>query len=208
MRTGLRILALVAILSLAIPSPCAAEWQFVPFVGFTFAGATTLVDSEDAVDKRHWHFGGAVSLLGDGPFGVEGLFLRTPGFFYNDEFACDINTCVTSGHTYALMGNAVLTIPRHWNRYGLRPFVSGGAGLLHASRNDAQNVLPMHLNLVGMNIGGGAVGLVTDRVGLRFDLRYFRKIEGPDEDTLDPPVSIGPIRLRYWTMSFGVVFKY
>jgi hypothetical protein len=211
-RSGLWVLALVVIFSFAIPEPCAAEWQFAPFVGFTFAGATNLVDTENATDKRHWHFGGAVSLIGDGPIGVEGVFVRTPGFFYNDEFACDINTCVTSGHTYALMGNAVLTIPRGWNRYGLRPFVSGGAGLLHASRNDAQNVLPVDLNLVGMNIGGGAVGFVTDRVGLRFDLRYFRKIAGPDEDTLDPPVSIGPIRepirLRYWTTSFGVVFKY
>jgi hypothetical protein len=207
-RSALWVLALVVICSFVLPEPCAAEWQFVPFVGYTFAGSTTLVDSENAVDKKHWHFGGAVSLLGDGPFGVEGLFVRTPGFFYNDEFACDINTCVTSGHTYVLMGNAVLTIPRSWNRYGLRPFVSGGAGLLHASRNDALNILPVDLNLVGMNLGGGAVGFLTEKVGVRFDLRYFRKIEGPDEETLDPPPAIGPIRLRYWTMSFGVVFKY
>jgi hypothetical protein len=191
-----------------VPTPCAAEWQFVPFVGYTFKGATTLNDTEFAVEKRHWHFGGAVTLLGAGPLGVEGYFVRTPGLFHNDEFACAIETCVTSGGAYAFMGNAVLTTPRAWNRYGLRPFLSGGVGAFHASRNDALDVSPINLNLVGMNLGGGAVGFVSDRVGLRFDLRYFRKIEGPDEQTLNPPVSFGPIRLRYWTTSFGVVFKY
>jgi hypothetical protein len=107
------------------------------------------------------------------------------------------------------MGNAVLATPRRWNRYGLRPFVSGGIGLLHASRSDTLGIIPINdLDLLGMNIGGGAVGMVTERVGIRFDLRYLRKIEGPDETTIDPPVAFGPIRLRYWTTTFGVVFKY
>ena len=208
MRAFRRVLALASLLALTTPIPAVADWLFTPFVGYTFQGSTTIVDSEMAAEKRHWHFGGAVTLLGDGPFGVEGYFVRTPGFFFNDEFSCNIDTCVTSARTYAVMGNAVLAMPRQWNRYGLRPFVSGGIGLMHASRTDTQNVLPVDLNLTGMNLGGGAIGLLSDRVGLRFDLRYFRKIEGPDEQTLTPPVSIGPIRLRYWTLSLGVVFSY
>ncbi len=106
------------------------------------------------------------------------------------------------------MGNAVLTTPRAWNQYGLRPYVSGGIGLLHASRADARNLTTFSLDLLGMNAGGGAVGFLSDRIGLRFDLRYFRKIQGPVEDELDFPVSIGPIRLRQWTTSLGVVIKY
>lgn len=208
MRTGPRVLALAAFFSFASPAPSAAEWQFAPFVGYTFKGATTIIDTEQAVAKRHWHFGGAVTLLGEGPVGVEAYLSRTPGLFLNDEFDCALETCVTSTRSYAVMGNAVLTTPRRWNQYGLRPYVSGGLGLMHASRTDAQDVFRVDLNLLGMNIGGGAVGFLSDRVGLRFDLRYFRKIEGPDEQTLDPPVSIGPIRLRYWNISLGVVFKY
>lgn len=210
MRTVSRALILAGLLAFVTPARAGAEWQFTPFVGFTFAGATTLVDTEFAVEKRHWNFGGAVTLIGDGPIGVEGYFVRTPGLFLNDEIACNIDTCVTSGHAYALMGNVVVAMPRAWNRYGLRPFVSGGLGVFHASRNDARDAAPVDLNLVGLNVGGGAVGFVTDRVGVRFDLRYFRKIEGPDEDTLRPPVTLPgqPIRLRYWTTSFGVVFKY
>jgi hypothetical protein len=59
-----------------------------------------------------------------------------------------------------------------------------------------------------MNAGGGAVGFLADRVGLRFDLRYLRKIQGPAAEDLDFAISIGPIRLRPWTTSLGVVFMY
>jgi hypothetical protein len=196
--------------SLAVPPPCAAEWQFVPFIGYTFKGATTLVELEFGSRETHWNFGGSVTLIGDSPFGVEAYFVRTPGFFQSEKTVCNVAvTCITGSRTYAFMGNAVLATPRRWNRYGLRPFVSGGIGLLHASRSDTLDIIPINdLDLLGMNIGGGAVGMVTERVGIRFDLRYLRKIEGPDEATIDPPVAFGPIRLRYWTTSFGVVFKY
>jgi hypothetical protein len=207
MRPFPRVVLLVGCILFLTPTRSSAEWQFTPFLGYTFKGNTTLIDSEAAVGKSHWHFGGTATLLGDGLFGAEAYFVRTPGFFQNDESDCQLNTCIESGRTYAFMGNAVLTTPRRWNQYGLRPYLSGGIGLLHASKTDAQNILPTNLNLLGMNVGGGAVGFVSDRVGLRFDLRYLRELNAPDWATLDPVVSTGPIELRYWTISFGVVFK-
>ena len=79
-------------------------------------------------------------------------------------------------------------------------------GLLHASRSDTLDIIPINdLDMLGMNLGGGAVGMLTERVGVRFDLRYFRNIDAPDWTTVSPPISIGPIRLRYWTVAFGVV---
>jgi hypothetical protein len=207
-RSSLRVLALTGLLLAAVASPSEAEWQFTPFVGYTFNGATTLLDLERGSEERHWNLGGAVTLIGDSPFGVEAYFVRTPGFFESDKAPCVIATCVVSSRTYAFMANAVLTTPRSWNRYGLRPFLSGGAGLMHASSEADPNPLPIDLNLWGMNLGGGAVGMLSDRVGVRFDLRYFRKIHGPAEETILPPVSIGSIRLSYWTTSIGVVIKY
>jgi hypothetical protein len=206
-RTAWQILALAGVL--LTPAPAAAEWQFAPFVGWTFKGSTTLIELEPgAVAETQWNFGGSVTLIGESPFGVEGYFLYTPGFFQLSESACNIATCTSGSRTYAVMGNVVLTIPRRWNRYGLRPFLSGGLGRLHASREaPPPDPLPLDLDLLGMNLGGGAVGFVTDRVGLRFDLRYFRKIHGPSEDEL-PGVSFGPIQLRYWTAAIGVVIRY
>lgn len=204
----LRIFVLTSLFVICAPMAGAAEWQFAPFVGYTFRGATTLVDLEDAAGQRRWNIGGIVRLVGDGPLGAEALFVHTPGFFERPEDA-PIETRVTDSRTLALMGNAVLTTPRRWTQYGLRPYLSGGVGLLHASANDLQNVFPFDLNLLGINVGGGAVGFVSDRAGLRFDLRYFRKVHGPNPDDLEiPPTQFEPIRLRYWTGSIGIVFRY
>jgi opacity protein-like surface antigen len=203
------VLALTGLLLVIPTARASAEWHFAPLVGYTFKGSTTLVDLEDATAERHWNFGGAVALLGEGPIGVEGYFVYTPGFFQREGGGFVGGGDVISSYTYTLMGNAVLTTPRRWNEYGLRPYVSGGLGLLRVSAKDQFNVTPIRLNLLGMNVGGGAVGFLSDRVGLRFDLRYFRKIQGPDVETLEIPVSRGePIRLRYWTTAIGVVIKY
>ena len=79
---------------------------------------------------------------------------------------------------------------------------------MHASEEDQLQVIRYRVDLLGMNLGGGAVGFVSDHVGVRFDLRYFRNIKGVSQDDLDFPVTGGqPVRLRYWTLAFGVVFK-
>jgi hypothetical protein len=106
-----------------------------------------------------------------------------------------------------LMGNVVLTTPRAWNQYGLRPFVSGGLGMLRVSHNEP--TFPARANLPAYNIGGGAVGLLTNKVGLRFDLRFFRTLPpgeapGPLQDTGD----LLRVHVHYWTATVGVVFKY
>jgi hypothetical protein len=209
--SGHRALVLAALLIAAAPAPASAEWQFTPFIGYTFKGSTTLVDFELGSEETHWNFGGSVMLIGDGLFGIEGYYVRTPGFFESERSTCNVPlaTCITSSRSYALMGNFVVATPRRWNRYGLRPFVSAGLGLLHASRSASRDVIPINdLDMLGMNVGGGAVGLVTERVGVRFDLRYFRNIDAPDWTTVSPPISIGPIRLHYWTTAIGVVIKY
>jgi hypothetical protein len=105
------------------------------------------------------------------------------------------------------MGNVVLTLPRAFaGRTGLRPSVSGGLGLIHAAARDQLAVFPYRLSLWGMNVGADAVGPLSDRVGLRFDVRYFRNVRGVPQDELEVPVTIGePVRLRYWTASIGLV---
>jgi hypothetical protein len=206
-----RLAACIVGLLLVTAVPARAEWQFTPFLGYTFNGSTTLIDfglvnNQTANDEPHIDFGGSVSLLGDGPIGLEGYFIHTPNFFESKQFNIVLPRTLGS-RTYAMMGNVVLTIPRSWNRYGLRPLLSGGVGLIHAAAEDQGDVLGYSLNLWGVNVGGGAVGFVSDRVGLRFDLRYFQNISGVPDEQL-PVLTLGePLRLRYWTATFGVVFK-
>lgn len=205
MRTPLRALTLVGILIGGLPATALAEWHIAPFLGLTFQGETTLL-YKDAAAETHWNFGGAVSLVGSGPIGVEGIVVYTLGFFHQDSPpASDVPPInITASRSVALMGNVVLTTPRRWTEYGLRPFVSGGIGLLHASAKDAPELLPVSTNLLGYNVGGGAVGPLSERAGLRFDLRYFSNLKPTD----DFDTAIGRVQLSYWTASVGFVFRY
>jgi hypothetical protein len=206
-RATVRAVGLAGILLAAAPEPARADWQLSPFIGLTFGGETTLLDQEKAVGNAHWHFGGAVRIIGAGPIGVEGLVVYTPGFFEQDNppsVGGVLPPDVVDSRTLAVMGNVVLATPRHWTEYGWRPFVSGGIGLLSATANDALDLLPVHARLLGYNVGGGAVGFLNERTGFRFDFRYFGSLNPSD----DPEIAIGRVDLSYWTGSVGVVFRY
>jgi hypothetical protein len=195
----LRWLLVSSVLILLSPAPARADWQFAPFFGYSFKGNTTLVDLEDGASKVHWGFGGSATLIGRGPLGVEGLFLFVPHFFESDD-----GLALATSRMYSLMGNAVLAAPLSWNEYGLRPFVSGGVGLFHASQQTTDpRALPLNRSFFGYNIGGGAVGFISEHTGLRFDLRYYSSLSRTQET-----VGFGPARLRYWTGAVGVVLKY
>jgi hypothetical protein len=192
----LRGLACCCAFLLTIPAVAAAEWHFTPMAGGTFAGRTSLLDLERATGKAHKQLGGAVTLLGGGLLGVEGVVVYIPGFFQRGDL-----DLLKSSHSVSLMGNAVLTAPRRWTEYSLRPFVSGGLGLVHASVEDA--VLPVRTNLAGFNVGGGAIGFLSPRTGVRFDLRYFSSLHPTEQG----PISFGSAHLSYMTLSVGVVLR-
>jgi hypothetical protein len=192
------------------PVRASAEWQLTPFLGFSFRGDTNLTLA-DGVRERHWNFGGSVRLVGAGILGVESIFVYVPGHLESAQIdpifgGPPPGNDITQSRSLGLMGNVVLTTPRGWNEYGLRPFVSGGLGLLHAFNNEGR--FPVRLNLLGYNVGGGAVGLLTERVGLRFDLRFYRTVPPGQEPTEGLTIDSRRVRLRYWTGAVGVVFKY
>jgi hypothetical protein len=197
---GLRVLALSGLLAAAAPAPLSAEWQIAPFIGWTFQGDTSIVDLGGGQDEVHWTFGGTATVIGAGPLGAEALFVYTPGFFGKDD------QVLKNSRTISLMGNVVLATPRGWNEYGLRPFVSGGIGLLHAGVDDVSDILPVRENILGLNVGGGAVGFITEKAGLRFDLRYFRHLKPVSVE--EEAASFGDVRLSYWTGTVGFVFRY
>ena len=204
MRASIRILIVVGILIPCLPCQAEADWLITPFLGRTFLGETTLFDSEEAVGKADWSFGGVATLLGAGRFGVEGLFLYTPGFFQQDSPPPNRPDVVDS-RSIAIMGNFVLATPRKWNEYGLRPYISAGIGALKASAKDELNLLPVNATLLGYNVGGGAYGLFTERAGLRFDLRYFSNLK---PSASEEQIALGRVQLNYWNASVGVIFRY
>jgi hypothetical protein len=187
----------------------AAEWHVTPTFGVTFAGSTTLLDPQQGAGKRHVDFGGAVALLGEGILGVEAVAVFTPGFFQAEQSRLATDPAVPvlkSSRTIAVMGNVVLTTPRRWTEYSLRPFVSGGVGVLRATQTQATEALPVHVGMAGFDVGGGAIGFLSARTGIRFDLRYYSTLHGTDQGPV-APVGDALVRLHYMTASVGLVLR-
>jgi hypothetical protein len=176
----LKAFALCVVFVGLLPARAAAEWHFTPLVGLTFKGATNIFDAEFAADNVHKNFGGAVSLLGDGIFGAEAIGVWMPSFFKADDAVDPIGggpleVEVDTARAVAFMGNVVLTTPRLWTEYSLRPYLSGGAGLMHAKVTQENSGSPQgapldlaRLNAPGFNVGVGAIGFF--RGAIRFPL--------------------------------------
>jgi hypothetical protein len=201
-------LALAGVCLLAAARGASAEWHITPMIGVTFAGRTTLVDLQGGAENTHVNVGGAVTLLGAGIIGAEAIGAFTPGFFETKSSPLATDTPppgVDSSHTIAVMGNAVLTVPRRWTEYFLRPFVSGGFGVLQTSQTPTvkPNVLQLHATMAGFNIGGGAVGFLSKTTGVRFDLRYYSTVHDTDQGN----AAIGLARLHYMSASVGLVIR-
>jgi hypothetical protein len=204
-----KALALCCLCLLLAPRPARAEWHFTPTFGVTFAGTTTLLDLQHGTDKRHINFGGIVSRFGDGIIGVEGIVLYTRHFFEFDgpgDPVDPVPPAIAKSNTLSATGNIVLTVPKKWTEYFLRPYVSGGFGLIHAVSIDQLQVRPLNVTMPAISFGGGAIGFLSQGTGIRFDIRYhagLRRDPGSDIQNVITP----ELRLHYMTAEIGLVIR-
>ena len=187
---------------LLAPAPAAAEWQVRPFIGFTFGGATKFQDPEGAISTQNAVVGVSGGWLGE-IFGLEGDFGRGPGFFQRDD-APEEKKIVSSGVT-TFTGNVVIALPRRMAGYGLRPYFSGGAGLMRVDLVGKFGLLEIHRTLPALSLGGGVTGFLTPDFGLSWDIRRINTLRGEGE-TLG--TSIGNEQLSFWRATMAVAVRY
>jgi hypothetical protein len=206
----------VALLLLA-PVNADAEWHFKPFLGFTFEPSTTLAgDIEHAAgvlvppgeesQSSNVAFGASVALLGE-VFGVEGEWSQMPGFFQarNQEL-------VASSSAQTFTGSVIIAVPRRIAQYALRPYFIGGAGVMRLrsvdGRGPVSGLFAISETLAAIDFGGGATGFFNERVGIGWDLRYFRSVGG--ETTGDPTVTTDGLakQLSFWRANMALVLRY
>jgi len=199
-RKGSAPLACVAALLLvALPRDAAADWLLTPFIGSSFAAETTFLIFEEGAGQA-LTLGGSVALLSDGIFGLEADFGHSPGFFEGD----DPRGLVLTSRVTTLSGSVILAVPLSITRESLRPYVVGGVGLLQARSKHAAGLFPVDENLLAITIGAGAIGMVSPRTGLRFDVRYIKAASGADGPFARPGLS----SLSFWRATAGVVLRY
>jgi hypothetical protein len=187
----------LAILLVTAPRASSAEWQIKPFVGVTYGGATTFVDYEHAVGHPNPAVGVSGMLLGE-IFGVEADFGYAPGFFQRNDQQLVFDSSATT-----LTGNIVVALPRRFAEYSLRPYFVGGAGFVAVRTEIAQGVPDISRSLQVMDLGGGVTGFLTHRVGVSWDVRYFRSIDR----TFESGLSIGSEQLSFWRANMAVTIR-
>jgi opacity protein-like surface antigen len=177
-------LRLVCVLALfmvpAMAAPASAQWFATPYLG------ANIGNEDDGLEKTSANFGVSAGFLGERALGLEVDLGRAQDLF--------LDTPVTS-----LMVNGIVGVPSGRTR----PYVAGGLGLMHASAFEVSGVelLPSQSDL-GINVGGGVMTELSDRVGLRGDLRYFRAL-------VDETSAAGGILedYQYWRATVGVTLK-
>lgn len=191
--------ALVALLiALAPASQAHADWFVTPFIGAKFAGATNFVDLEQGAGNTKLTLGASAGFVGDGLFGVEADFGYSPRFFERSG-----GTLVARSHVLTLMGNVIVAVPRSVTGYSLRPFVSGGAGLMSVGIDTLAGIFDVDSNLVAINVGGGATGDLSARTSIRFDLRYLKSVTSQG----DASVGFGSSNLSFWRAAVGIALR-
>jgi len=185
-RSGVVAAAVVTALLVAIPERARAEGLFTPFIGAAFAG-----DSDPGAVT----YGAAIGATAGGLFGFE-LDFGTTGDIFEDEGFGDSSTTT-------VMGNLMIGVPAGV----LRPYVSGGGGLIRTSFGGPDTLTPDDVNDFGINAGAGMMGFLGEHVGIRADLRYFRVVNGDDDDELfDLDFNLGD--LDFLRGSVGLVLRW
>jgi len=68
--------------------------------------------------------------------------------------------------------------------------------------DDVNGVLAVDSSLGTVDFGGGVTGFLTDRVGVSWDVRYFRSFGGDSRG-----FSIGNEQLSYWRAMMAVAIR-
>ena len=189
MRRLTKVLLLSATLALVwAPVSARADGFVSPFIGTNFG--------TDSGNGRA-SFGANAGYMGGGVIGGELDFGYAPSFFGN---AGDFG----SNYVMDAMGNLIVGVPIGGTRgAGVRPYVTIGAGLIRSqiTAGVANAVVAVSDNDLGVNAGAGLMGFMSQHVGLRGDVRYFRNLTGDTANNID----FGSF--HFWRASFGVVLR-
>ena len=201
--------ALVLTVVAAAPAKASADWLFTPFVGMNWGGTANFnqvgEDFEDEFERK-MNFGAQLSWMGAGALGFEVDFGYAPNFFENT--AGDNDFQFGDSNVTTLMANLKVGAPFGGQTGGgIRPYASGGLGIIKSRIDDADDLFNVDSTNWGLNVGGGVTGFFNDNFGLQGDVRYFRSLQDTEangEDDFD----LGFGSLSFWRGTVGLVFRF
>lgn len=194
------VVVLLSAVLLGSTPALAAERQIRPFVGVTFAGSTTFVDPELAVDVPNIAIGGSAVFLGE-IFGAEVDVGDMPGMFEAGD-----KNLVHYSRVTTISGNFVIAAPHKLTEYALRPYLVVGGGLMRVRTTTSFSVFDVAASMPAIDIGAGAVGFITNRIGVCWDVRRFRGTRSSQGE--NGLTVTGDEQLTFWRGTMAVVIRY
>ena len=208
---SLRKFAITTVLALfvfaAAPAKASADWLFTPYIGMNWGGSAGftdfLGDFEDDFERR-MNFGGSLAWMGAGAVGFEVDFGFSPNFF--EDTSGDDDFAFGDSNVTTLMANVTVGAPfGGQSGGGIRPYASGGLGLIKSRIDDADDLFELNSTDWGYNLGGGVAGFFNDSLGLRGDVRYFRSLQDNEPDD-EFDLALGSF--SFWRGTVGVIFRF
>jgi opacity protein-like surface antigen len=147
-----------------MPGPTQAQTIVTPFIGTAHDR-----DTLDGVRSVYGVAGGYWSTI---PVGIEVDFGFHPDFFPDHHPDADHHVV---GNISTLAVNAMLGAPLGGrDGPGFRPYITGGLVLFQIDADEPSSLFDVRGTDAGFNIGGGALVLLGDHVGIRGDVRYLK----------------------------------
>jgi Outer membrane protein beta-barrel domain len=208
---ALRKFAITSVLALmvfvAAPAKASADWLFTPFIGMNWGGNAEFNDFAESFEdefEQKMNFGASLSWMGAGAIGFEVDFGYSPNFFQNtagdDDFEFGDSNVTT------LMANLKVGAPFGGQTGGgIRPYASGGLGLIKSRIDDPDDLFELNSTDWGFNVGGGVTGFFSDNFGLQGDVRYFRSLQDNEPDD-EFDLALGSF--NFWRGTVGLVFRF
>jgi hypothetical protein len=189
----LRFVMLVSVLA---PAPAGADWLVTPFAGGNFGGSTV---------HSQTNFGASAGWMGWGAAGIEFDAGWAPNFF--DSGNESLSALISDSSVSTYMFNFIAGVPVGGQAgMGVRPYGSIGAGAIHTRVKSDLGLVDVKNTDAAWNVGGGVMGFMSNHVGLRGDLRYFKHF---NNDLADAEAVVGDTsRFGFWRLTGGVVFRF
>lgn len=170
--------------------PAHAQGFVSPQIGVVFGGDT---------EAEALALGGALGVVG-GFAGIE-----VDGHYASDVLDGGDADIVADSSVTTLTVNLLIGPRLGGGGGGVMPYVAGGVGLLRTRVESVGGFFDdVTANDLAVDVGGGAMVFVNDRIGLRGDLRYYRSLTTDDDEVLGVDLA----DLDFWRTMFGVVFRF
>ena len=187
------MLSCALLLACAAPAAAQSNGILTPFLGVAF---DTPTDEENRLV-----YGGAVGFTGP-IVGFEVDYGYAPNFFEAED---EIGSFGREGSVTTLMGNVLLSLP---NRT-VKPYFTAGVGLMRTNLTFVDFFDDLSRNDLGVNIGGGLMVFLGERVAIRGDVRQFRNLNNDDpDDSVPEPGDFELGDFKFWRGTAGVTFRF